>query len=224
MSRDQFINLLAVHSKKRILRYVMLGILIGFILLTIFVIVFPTSIIDREFSEEVQEHQYVFLDTVMKAISWFGYIPAAPVMVSGTALIFLGFKYNREAFFLLLTMLASLVSTVIKLLVNRPRPSENLVRVIVKTQQQSFPSGHVLFYVTFFGFLVILMYRLNAIPKWLRLSVSVFSLLLIFTIPFSRIYLGAHWFTDVTGGFLVGLLCLYVLGYFYLKIPVTRNQ
>ncbi|WP_183568518.1 phosphatase PAP2 family protein [Mucilaginibacter sp. SP1R1] len=190
---------------------------IGFLLLTAFVFFFPSSLIDREFSEEVQEHHNLILDTIMKAISWFGYLPNAPITVTSIALIFFYFKYKKEALFLLSTLLSGVVSSIIKLLINRPRPSEPLVRIIVRTQQQSFPSGHVLFYVLFFGFLTFLMYEIKTIPKFIKVTVSVISLLFIFTIPYSRVYLGAHWFTDVAAGFLLGLICLYVLSVLYLK-------
>jgi undecaprenyl-diphosphatase len=159
----------------------------------------------------------------MKAISWVGYMPAAPIMVVGTALIFYMFKYKKEALFVMFTMLSGVVSSSIKLLIDRPRPSEPLVRIIVKTQQQSFPSGHVLFYVLFFGFLTLLMYEVKTIPKYIRLPVSVISLFFIFSIPYSRVYLGAHWFTDVTAGFLLGLICLYILSVLYLKRPSPKK-
>lgn len=141
-------------------------------------------------------------------------------MVSGTALLFLLFKRKREAFFLVLTLLSSLVSLVIKILVNRPRPTDNFVKILVKTTEKSFPSGHVLFYVVFFGFLTLLMYEIKSIPKFIRYLVSTLCLLLIFTIPYSRVYLGAHWFTDVIAGFFLGLICLYGLSVWYLKKPV----
>jgi len=205
------------ERKKRVMLYVIGLIGIGFLLLTAFVFFFPSSVIDREFSEEVQEHHNQLLDTAMKAISWFGYMPAAPVTVLTVAALFLIFKYKREALFLVLTMLSGLISSIVKVLINRPRPAEPLVRIIVKTQQQSFPSGHVLFYVMFFGFLTLLMYRIIAIPKLIRIFVAAISLVLIFTIPFSRVYLGAHWFTDVTAGFLLGIVCLYVLSLIYLN-------
>jgi membrane-associated phospholipid phosphatase len=51
----------------------------------------------------------------------------------------------------------------------------------------------------------------------IRLMVTGICMTLIFTIPVSRIYLGAHWFTDVLGGFMLGLICLYILSYLYLK-------
>jgi membrane-associated phospholipid phosphatase len=198
-----------------------LGVIaIGFVVLTVFVLLFPSSFIDREFSEEVQEHANPFLDTAMKVISSFGYTPNAPIMVTGTALLFLLFKRKKEALFVILTALSSLISLGIKILVNRPRPTDNIVKILVKTTEKSFPSGHVLFYVVFFGFLTVLMYEIKTIPKLIRYLVSALSLLLIFTIPYSRVYLGAHWFTDVTAGFFLGLLYLYGLSVWYLRKPV----
>ncbi len=204
--------------------YVIGTLTIGFVLLTAFVFFFPSSLIDREFSEEVQEHHNLVLDTVMKAISWVGYLPNAPIIVISIALVFFISKYKKEALFLLFTLLSGAVSSIIKLLINRPRPSEPLVRIIVRTQQQSFPSGHVLFYVLFFGFLTLLMYEIKTIPKFIKVPVSVISLLFIFTIPYSRVYLGAHWFTDVTAGFLLGLICLYFLSVLYLRKSTSKNR
>ena len=203
--------------KQRILFYVLEIIVLGFLVLTAFVLIFPNSLLDREFSEEVQEHQNPLLDGSMKLISWFGYMPYSVIMVLLTALVFYLFKYKREAIFVVLTLTSGLISSIVKLLINRPRPSESLVRVVMKNQQASFPSGHVLFYVMFFGFLTLLMYQLKNISKTVRISIGVICLVLIFTIPFSRIYLGAHWFTDVTAGFFLGVVCLTVLSFFYLE-------
>ncbi|MEO6150799.1 MAG: phosphatase PAP2 family protein [Mucilaginibacter sp.] len=203
--------------RKHILLYTLLVITIGFILLSVFVSFFPESTIDREFSEEVQEHRFPLLDIAMKIVSYPGYAEVGGPMAFVTALLFFVYRHKKEALFVVLTLLSGAVSSVVKLFVNRPRPGADVVRVIEETRQQSFPSGHTQFYVVFFGLLVILMYNLKNLPKWLRLGVSGISLLLIFTIPFSRIYLGAHWFTDVVGGFLLGLLCLSALAYFYLR-------
>lgn len=199
-------------------------ITLGFIALSILVHVFPQSGLDVRFSREIQAHQNPVIDKVMYFISTPGYEPEAPVMVVSTAFILLLFKYKKAALYTIATMLAGLVSTVIKALINRPRPSDTLVRIVYKTTQQSFPSGHVLFYVVFFGFMVVLMFQLEDVNKVIRWIVGGISLLMIFSIPLSRIYLGAHWFTDVLGGFLLGLLCLYLLTWLYLRKRADREE
>jgi membrane-associated phospholipid phosphatase len=177
-------------KRNRIILSVLTIIALGFIALTLLVIILPPTLLDREFSEEIQEHPNAFLDGTMKMVSWFGYFPGSLIIVIASAIVFYIFKFKREALFVLLTSLSALVSTIIKILVNRPRPGANLVRIVQKTSQQSFPSGHVLFYVVYFGFLTLLMYQLKSISKPVRIIVASLSLLLIFSIPVSRVYLG----------------------------------
>ena len=203
--------------QRHIVNFVLGGISIGFIVLTILIVIFPHSFVDLKFSREMQEHQNPFLDTTMKAASWFGYFPGSAIVVVLGALLFFIFNYRKEALFVFLTSISGLVSSIVKILVNRPRPTAPTVRIVQKVYEQSFPSGHVLFYIVFFGFLIVLMYQLKAVPKFIRISTAAVSGLLILVIPFSRIYLGAHWFTDVLCGFLLGMLCLYLLCIFYFR-------
>ncbi|WP_186461850.1 phosphatase PAP2 family protein [Mucilaginibacter pallidiroseus] len=190
---------------------------IGFIALTALVALLPTSGLDIEFSHYIQSRQNPVLDKIMYLISTPGYTPEAPIMIVATSLLFLLFKYKKAAGYTLLTALSGLLSTIVKALVNRPRPSKDIVRIVFETSQKSFPSGHMMFYVIFFGFMIVLMFQLEGVAKWVRTVVIVISLFFIFTIPVSRIYLGAHWFTDVLGGFLLGLPSLYVLAWLYLR-------
>lgn len=199
-------------------------ITLGFIVLSVIVAIYPTLAIDIKFSREIQEHQNPVIDRVMYLISTPGYMPESVILVTVTSLLFFLFKYKKAAVFVLLTGLSGLVSTIIKALVNRPRPPKDLVRIVFETTQQSFPSGHMMFYVVFFGFLILLMAQLEHISKALKYIVIVISLFFIFTIPFSRIYLGAHWFTDVLGGFLLGLLSLYLLSWLYLRKRANKEE
>jgi len=210
-------NMILKKYQVHIVNFVLGSISIGFVALTILIIIFPHSFVDLKFSQEMQEHQNPFLDTIMKLASWFGYFPGSAIVVLLGTLLFFIFKYRTEALCVFLTSVSGLISSVIKILVNRPRPTAPAVRIVQKVHEQSFPSGHVLFYIVFFGFLIVLMYQLKTIPAMIRISVAAFSALLIFAIPFSRIYLGAHWFTDVLGGFLLGILCLYLLCVFYFR-------
>ncbi|WP_377124494.1 phosphatase PAP2 family protein [Mucilaginibacter antarcticus] len=199
------------------MQYLIGAIALGFVLLTVFVFFFPDSVIDHAFSVRVQRYHNPTLDWLMKAISWPGYMPNTPIMIAAVAIIFLIFKYKTEALFIALTSLSGLVSTLVKFFINRPRPSEPLVKIMLKTQQQSFPSGHVLFYVVFFGYLTLLMFVIKNIPKYVKIPVVALCLFLIFTVPYSRVYLGAHWFTDVIAGFMLGLVCLYILSALYFR-------
>lgn len=205
-----------IKNKRKII-YVEGILSLGFILLTVLVLIFPISLVDKEFSEEIQEHRYPVLDTIMELISWPGTMPHSLVVVLVTSGIFLLFKYKREALFILLTLFTGVISYVLKVVINRPRPTADLVRILKETSNQSFPSGHVLFYVVFFGFIVMLMRHLKYIPQLLRTTVTSLCLFLIFTVPLSRVYLGAHWFTDVAGGFLLGLFMLFILSMSYLR-------
>lgn len=203
--------------RKTLLIYFLGLLILGFLLLTVAISLFPYSSIDREFSEEVQEHAHPLLDTTMKGISFFGYAPFSIIMAVVISLLFYFFKYKKEAVFMLFTLFSGIVSAGTKILIGRPRPTEDLVRILEKAESKSFPSGHVLFYIVFFGFLTFLMFQLKTIPGTIRALVSIFSVGLIFTIPLSRIYLGAHWFSDVLGGSLIGILLLAILSLFYLK-------
>ncbi len=210
-------------SRKKAL-YVVLGLTMLFLLLTAFVFVLPTTFVDVEFSEEVQEYNHPLLDALMKGVSWFGERTVAIGGALASALIFLLLGHRREALFLSLTLLSSVLNFGLKLLINRPRPTDDLVRIVEKAHNNSFPSGHTVFYVTFFGFLIFLMYRLRQFPAAVRWGVSGASLVLVLAVPFSRVYLGAHWFSDVLAGFVLGLISLIGLIYFYFEaIPETES-
>lgn len=193
----------------------------AFVTLAIFVDHHPILMFDINASTIVQHYQKPWLDQMMLAVSFFGEFPASFISVFAVAGIFYWKKFKRESFFTLACMLSGLVILGIKSLINRPRPTTAFVRVVEVNHFKSFPSGHVLSYVLFFGFLIFLMARLENISTWIRNVVTNVSGFLMISIPFSRIYLGAHWLTDTIGGFILGLACLSLLCFFYLNKKVT---
>lgn len=150
-------------------------------------------------------------------ISYFGKTTIAAVLVVGSALVFWLLKYYRETVFCLLVPTASLINAIVKIIVNRPRPSEQLVQILDRQFDPSFPSGHVVFYTVFFGYIFVTMFIVKKIPFWLRMAVATICLGVIITVSISRVYLGAHWFSDILGGYLLGFALLLVLLNFYLK-------
>ena len=105
-----------------------------------------------------------------------------------------------------------LLMTLLKQLFNRPRP---LIPLLEPVKGLSFPSGHAMMSVTFYGLLILLVweYITNRFWKWLLTSLLVILILLI---GFSRIYLRLHYFSDVMAGFAAGIiwlsLCIWIIG------------
>lgn len=207
---------LFLTHKRRILVGLFSSLIAGFSVLSYFVMITPPSLVDLYVSREIQERHNTVLDSFMIFLSSFGVVWVSGSMVAITAAVFYLLRFKREAAFTVLTLVAGAISSGIKVWVGRPRPTEDLVTIVEKAQHQSFPSGHTLFYTVFFGFMIVVMGNYKSFPHALRVAVVAICGLMIFMGPVSRVYLGAHWFTDVLGGFVLGLIYLFVLSYFYL--------
>lgn len=191
------------------------ALIITFIILSFLVVQHPVPALDIKISLLVQKIHSDVLDKIMLAISFFGELPWSLLMVLVVAAVFFLSKYRRESYFITSILLSGLVILGIKNIINRPRPTAFYVRLVEVNRFQSFPSGHVMSYVLFFGFIIILMKTLKNVPETIRQFVIYISAFLMIAIPFSRVYLGAHWFSDTIGGFILGLICLFPLCYFY---------
>ncbi|MFC4714349.1 phosphatase PAP2 family protein [Planococcus dechangensis] len=98
----------------------------------------------------------------------------------------------------------ALLTFLLKHLFNRDRPSINEA---IDAVGYSFPSGHAMGSLVFYGFVIYLVIRTKQKPwiQWL----SVFCLsLLIMLIGISRIYLGAHFPSDIAAGYIAGAIWL----------------
>ncbi len=196
----------------------LIGLAAGFLLLTLIISIFSIQEFEATLTKELQEERNQLLDKYMLIVSLFGENQVATPMIISTAIIFWLFRYRLEGLFMLLTSLGSVMNFGMKLLINRQRPTDDLVQKITETSNQSFPSGHTVHYVVYFGLLLFFVLEIKAIPVWLKVVISIICLTLIISVPFSRVYLGAHWTTDVIAGFFFGLLVLAGLLFFYFKL------
>jgi membrane-associated phospholipid phosphatase len=149
------------------------------------------------------------LATLMRIVSipGNGVIPWAMTIL--TVLLFLFIRHRSEAVGLIFSAGGGeLLNFLIKLLIARPRPTADLVRVSVSLRTQSFPSGHVTFYTCYFGFLFFAAYALLPRGSWRRRLALYLAALPVALIGFSRVYLGAHWPSDVLGAYIFGGLWL----------------
>jgi membrane-associated phospholipid phosphatase len=177
----------------------------------IFFIVFP---FDLKVTREIQEQQNPVFAGTMQLVSEPGDIRLEAFLIGTVMAIFLARHQRVEVLFVLAT------ARVLKVLVSRPRPpsfAANPSTFFWSADQYSFPSGHVLFYVVFFGFIAFLAWSLLAgYRRWVVIAAC--GLLIVLIAP-SRVYLGAHWASDVIGSCVIGMLWLImiILGYLMAK-------
>ena len=141
---------------------------------------------------------------LMRVVSVFGngWVPFA--LTPLTAIAFLAFRRQSEAACLILSAGGgAALNRLLKLLVGRPRPTRDLVTIFGDLDSQSFPSGHVTFYVCYFGFLFFVAYALLPRGSHARRLALTLAALPVLLIGLSRVYLGAHWPSDALGAYLV---------------------
>lgn len=130
------------------------------------------------------------------------------VILSVLAFAFLAYKKRwRHAFFFSLSMAGALVlELLLKTLAHRQRPENSLVQ----TSGYAFPSGHATMALVFFSLLIYLFKDDIKKELWKHVFI-ISSIFLALLIGFSRVYLNAHWLTDVIGGFALGLFWLMLM-------------
>jgi len=154
----------------------------------------------------IQSFQPDWLTSIMRSISEissiYGYLFIVPIVA-----VYLYFRtpYRFEGIFSVLINVGNIFDPLIKLLIGRERPPDSIVHVLEHETDPSFPSGHALGVVIFYGFLL---YLIKLLPVKYK-GVAAFSLVsFILLTGISRIYLGAHWPSDVLGGYIIGAIWL----------------
>ncbi|MCC7372666.1 MAG: phosphatase PAP2 family protein [Chloroflexi bacterium] len=159
---------------------------------------------DLELTRWIQALSIPGLGALLQAIAWVGFPPQSNIVwgVVILGLFLLGLRLESAMLAFSAVGSAGLWFLIVPL-VDRPRPSPDLVHVATQLPTGSFPSGHVLNLTAIFGFLIFLSIVTIGNALWRRLLVVLLSAPVL-TIGVSRVYDGAHWPTDVLGGYLIG--------------------
>jgi membrane-associated phospholipid phosphatase len=172
---------------------------------------------DMSITKILQKRHNLWFRRLMLGVSEIGF-PRLSIPITITiAGIFWALRFRLEAIFILLTTSSNLLNALVKRLIKRPRPTQELVSVVKVINEPSFPSGHVMHYTNFFGLLIYLL-ATNWRSGRLRNVLITICTSLIVSIGPSRIYLGAHWPSDVMAGYLYGGLWFGGLMTLYLRI------
>lgn len=193
-------------------------VVFGFTLFSLFVHFFwPTF--DAQVISLVGQDRGKSFSFLMAFISWWGMSFQMTLTVLVAALLFRLASYKREAWFVLSVFPADIVNILLKLIINRPRPHPQAMSDILRFQQSSFPSGHVVHYAVFFGFILTVLLVQPRIPWIVRWGVGLLCVLLITGVSIARIYAGTHWPTDILVAYTLGFMMLAMVILQYLKGP-----
>lgn len=191
-----------------------------FALLAWWVSIHPVLAIDVTITHEFQENQSPWLRNAMIAISYIGNVAVLSAgLVALAALLLWIVDLRLEAVIVIVVNATSaLLNWLIKLIVARPRPSASMVEILQKAAGLSFPSGHVMSYVSFWGLLFSLSLILFKGNHWWRTALLIISALFVILVGPSRIYLGDHWASDVLGAYLFSGILLGIALWIYLHL------
>lgn len=125
------------------------------------------------------------------------------------------FKYSS-----LVVITTSITVTICKYIIQRPRP----LLTAIFTEPYSFPSGHIALSTAVFAFFAMILCR--NIDRYKRVTVYQLLMLCLILIGFSRIYLAAHWLSDILFGIIIGLIVanVHIIFYHRKKCTITNNN
>lgn len=159
--------------------------------------------------------QTPWLTSIMLVITYLGF-SLTFLSLSPVVSYYLVYRQKiLEAVFLNVSLISAwAVSDLLKIWFERSRPTGE---ALTAAAGYSFPSGHAMVSMAFYGFLAFLLLNQSR-NKWTgRAAVGLYTL--VFLIGFSRIYLNVHYTSDVLAGFLFGFICLIssIKGFRFLK-------
>lgn len=155
---------------------------------------------------------------IAKFITNFG---GAIFVISLTTILFFVIKDKKIGISIITNLgIVTILNQIIKFIMQRPRPTE--FRIIEETGY-SFPSGHSMVSLAFYGYLIFLIYKyIN--NKHLKRTLIIILSVLICIIGVSRIYLGVHYTSDVLGGFLISFAYLIIYIELVNKFVLEKNK
>lgn len=188
--------------------------LIGFILVTLFVIIKKDLYIDTYLYKYISMLINKDLTNVIRVITNIGSVVFSIIVIIITSILL--YKYNKKEdlkYFLIIMIIGNITSFALKLIIARNRP--DILRLMVENTY-SFPSGHTFITTLLYGSILVL------INKYYKKSYVLWTIygILVMLIMFTRIYLGVHYFSDTLGGFFLGIIFLFI---FYKLVGCDKN-
>lgn len=184
-----------------------------FIILSLLVATKTTLTIDTKFHIFILNIRNNNLNIIFEYLT---NLASATLLLAISIILLITMKNKKHSLYILLNLVLAFFSNELaKSIFNRSRPIG--INLIDETGL-SYPSGHSMVGLCFYGFITYLLYK-NTKKKSHKIILMFTLILITLTIGFSRIYLGVHYLTDVIGGFLLAIIHLTL----YIKL-ITKEK
>lgn len=160
----------------------------------------------------------IFMQGITEVGDLNGYIALTVICTVLFYLKFRNWRYVLEMVFVL--AIAGLSNSALKQVINRPRPD---VDHLVSVATLSYPSGHAMSAISFYGFLIYLIYNIK-MKRIFKVGLIFMFSSMIFLIGMSRIYLGVHFPSDVAGGYIAGLIWIIFCVVLFHVVDLLRKR
>lgn len=192
-------------------KWIILGLSMIFLTLTILVKLNLLSSFDNFFYNIVAFNINDVMVNIYKVITFLGSTTFIIAMCVFFLILFIILKKKNYGFIVVgVVIISTLVNNLIKIIIARERP---LVKSFVTEHSYSFPSGHTMAATTLYGILLYFVLKSN-MNKKLKIILSIVLGLLPLLVALSRVYLGAHFMSDVIGAIIASTILLLVETYF----------
>lgn len=197
----RLISLLRDERLARLVVYVCVGLFLSLAVMAVSDEGFLLRV-DTAVQETTIEARTGWLDTAMVILTELGTRYVIGVLGAGLAIWawVTGRCRTTVAIIGVAVLLNPAFEILFKELVGRVRPN---LDQILPGNGPSFPSGHVLASVGFYGLIPLLVWEATT-KRWARIAATVSSAMVILIVGASRVYLDVHWTTDVVAGYLLG--------------------
>jgi undecaprenyl-diphosphatase len=155
--------------------------------------------------------------------SWIGSFTILGPLTLMVLILLVWRRLRWDALFLAITGVLHSTNSMLKWLIDSPRPTATFVEITARANGNGFPSGHATGSMLIFGALAIVGSR-HFHDAWVRRGVVTICAALILIVGFARIKQGVHWPSDVLGGYLWGLAMLLLADAIMRLIKASRVQ
>lgn len=199
--------------------YIPFTLLVLFIINSLLVVNNKYNVIDKNVHDFVIKFSS---ETMTKLMKIFTFLGSTPFIIGLCILIFIILMLLKKKDYAFkcagILVISTLLNNIVKVIIRRPRPE--YITVIEKTF--SYPSGHTMASVTLYGFLIYYLFK-TKISKSYKILFSILLGIIPFVVAISRIYLGAHYFSDVFGAMILSLALLTSIDLLYDKVKKNNK-